>query len=376
LVAVFITREAYGSCPVSSTLDTDMTNSTLAQVITLDGISSVPGCPEISMSETWEGGKLIFSDSPESPTAKTKLYEDATLGATSSGVYNRIFSYHVNNSGSTKRFAVVLKNRSGTSCTLTRQKTGLAGPTTSFLYAGKLAYNRWDTSSAASGVNVSAGSWVALDSTFNGTNVSNGNLYHGIWDYSFPCDHTVAICMLNTGDSATSVCPGLSVASRDSHDRGTFDYADKVYDATGTILTSGDVQQFPIAGNTANDANVTGYDNAVSPPTAETISGNYGVLYKMHLTSSSDDGRALGFCFNPRGGQWGGAAFSMVGVIPTSGNNHYLIPPTTGSTGDNTKCAVWGRYTIATSPSTSEPWIQFMPTGGSAFPLRAVAVPY
>lgn len=369
---------ALAVCTVGATLDTDMSAATADDVVTLTGVTNVVDCPETSMSETWSGGKLIFSDSPESPTSTGRLYEDATLGATSGSVYNRIFAYHVNNTGSSKKFAVILKNRSGSSCTLTKQKGGVAGPTTSFLYAGKLAYNRWDTSTAGSGVNVAAGAWAELDTTFNGTSVSNGNLYHGIWDYSFPCEHTVVVCIRATTDSATTWCPTASLLSRDGHDRGTFSYADKVYDtASGeTIVTSEELVQFPLAAGSANDAWATGFDNAVASPTAETLEGNYGVLYKMHLTSMDDDGRDLGFCVNPRAGAWGGAAFAMVGITPTSGNNHFLMPATTGSESSNTKCVVWGRYDVAASPSTTSVWVQWMPTGGSAFPVRMVAVPH
>lgn len=378
LVICFVTLSTTSraqTCPVSSTLQSSMSTANAADSITLDGVTDVTMCPEISMTETLGGGKLIFSDSPESPTANSILYKDETLGATGS-TYNRIFVYHVNSSGSTKRFSVILKNRGSSACVLTRQKTGLAGPTTSFLYAGKLAYNRWDTSSAGSGVSVPAGSWVELDTTFDSTNVANGNLYHGIWDYSFQCDHSVIICMKNTsGSGPTTVCPGFSVAARDSHVRGTFSYAEKVYDSsTGiTIYTSSNIQQLPLAGGTTNDSYVTGWDEAVSTPTAETDVGNYGVLYKMHLNYVSDDGRSIGLCYNPRGGSWGGATFDMVGVTPTTGNNHFLLPPSTGSESLNTRCVVSGRYNVGAGTVT---WAQFMPTGGSAFPLRIVSIPY
>ena len=34
--------------------------------ISLDGIDPL-SCPQVAMTQTWSGGKLIFSDSPESP---------------------------------------------------------------------------------------------------------------------------------------------------------------------------------------------------------------------------------------------------------------------------------------------------------------------
>lgn len=366
---------ALAVCTVPAQLDTDMTGATVSQSIDLAGVNPI-NCPEVTMTQTWGGGKLIFSDSPESPTVKGKLYKDTGMAATSGTVYNRIYLYHVNASGSTKRFVVVLKNTSGASATLTRQKQGLAGPSTNFTYAGKLAVQRYIDDGADAGVSVAAGATVSFDSTFNGTNVSNGNLYHGIWDYSFPATHEIHICMLNTGDSPTSVCPGETVLARDTHDRGTFDYADKVYDtATGVVINVADgVVQFPIGGNTTNDTDATGWDNAVALPTAETLQGNYGVLYKMHLATDDDDATQsnLGLCVNPRGGTWAGSARVMAGVLPTT-NSTPLLPATTGTEGSNTKCVVEGRYAPGTGLTV---WQQFMPSGGAALPVRITVVPH
>lgn len=369
LLALFAVRVSAQTCSVPSQLDTDLTAAAQADVISLAGVNPI-SCPEVSMSETWAGGKLVFSDAPESPTTTGKLYYDNGMAATSGTDYNRVFVYHVNNSGSTKRFTVVIKNTGSSSGTLTVQKKGTAGPTTSFLYAGKLGFERWLNSSAGSGTNVSAGSWVRLDSTFDTTNVSNGNLLHGIWDYSFDQPHEIAICMLKTTDSPTSKCPSESVLSRDSHQRGTFPYADKIYDtASGvTIDTSGDIQQFPIAGGTTNDSFAVGTDD--TDGSSQTLSGNYGILYRMHLTTASGDGRNLGFLINPRAGQWGGAVWAMAGELA---GGKFLIPASSGSAGDNSKGATEGKYNPG---SGLTPWAQFMPTGGSAFPVRWVAVPY
>jgi len=357
-------------CPTPSQLDTDLTNANQSDVISLSGVNPI-NCPEVSMSETWAGGKLVFSDSPESPSVRAKLYEDGTLSATSGTNYNRVFAYHVNGKSSgNMRFTVLIKNTSGSSATLTVQQKGTAGPTTSYLYAGKLAFNRWTTSTAASPVTVGAGSTVRLDSTFDTTNVAPNNLLHGIWDYSMTQAHQVTICALNQNDNPLSVCPGLSVATRDSHQRGTFPNADKIYDtASGVVIdTASDIQQFPLAGNTANDSNAVGTD--VTDGSSQSLSGNYGILYRLHLSISSTDSRNMGFLINPRAGQWGGALFTAPGI--TAGGK-FLIPAGSGSTGDNAKGAVEGKYVPGT---TSTPWAQFMPTGGSSFPVRFVAVPH
>lgn len=366
-----VVRAALVTCPAPTQLDTDLTAAAQSDVISLAGINPI-ACPEVSMTETWTGGKLVFSDSPESPSAKAKLYEDGTLPATSGTSYNRIYAYHVNGKSSgNMRFAVLVKNTSASSGTLTTQLKGTAGPTTSYLYAGKLVFSRWLTSSVGSGVSVAAGVTVRLDSTYDTTNVAPGNLLSGMWDYSFGQTHQVTVCALDQNDNILNVCPGLSVATRDSHNRGTFPHADKVYDtASGvTVDTADGIQQFPIAGNTTNDTNAVGTD--ATDGTSQTLGGNYAILYRMHLTTSSSDGQNIGFLFNPRGGQWGGAVWASAGLLA---GGKFLIPVGSGSTGDNTKGAVEGRYAPGDAGAT--PWLQWMPTGGSALPIKLLVVPH
>lgn len=358
------------ACPTPAQLSTDLAAASQASVISLSGINPL-ACPEVAMTQTWTGGKLIFSDSPESPSVRAKLYEDTGLQATSGTNYNRIYVYHVNGKASGKgKFTVLIKNNGSTSATLTIQKKGISGPTTNYLYAGKVAFQRWLDSTAGTPVSIPAGSTVQLDTSFE-VAVNPSNLMHGIWDYSMTQAHTVTVCALNQSDAPLTVCPGLAVASRDpNHQRGTFPNADKVYDtAAGVQVDTVDgIQQFPIAGNTANDSNASGID--ATDGSAQVLVGNYGVLYRMHLNVKTSDSKNFGFLLNPRGGAWGGAVWAVAGITP---GGKFLIPPTTGSVSTNTNAAVEGKYAPGAGMTA---WLQFMPTGGSSFPLRFVVVPY
>jgi hypothetical protein len=51
----------------------------------------------------------------------------------------------------------------------------------------------------------------------------------------------------------------------------------------------------------------------------------------------------------------------------------FLIPSGSGSFSDETEAAVEGRYSPGTGATI---WLQFMPTGASAFPVRLMAVPH
>lgn len=357
------------TCPTPAQLVTDLNAATQAQLISLSGVLPLT-CPEVGMSHTWDGGVLIFSDSPETVAAKGKLYEDTTLSYTSGTVYNRVHIHHVNGYPKNKmKFAILLKNLGSSSGELKVQQKGTAGPSNSYLYAGKLTFYRWLTSTAGSAVQVAAGQTVKLVTDIE-TLASPAYLMTGLYDYSFTQNHSITVCALDATDDPVSICPTLAVLPRDTHQRGTFPNNSKVYDtAVGSWIDSSQgIMQLPLAANTVNDPNAVGIDK--TDGSQQTLAGNYGVLYKMHLNIKAPDGKKIGFLMNPRGGTWGGAAYTMPGILA---GGKFLIPPDAGYSGDNTKGAVSAKYSPGASLSI---WMQWMPTSASNLPLRFIAVPY
>ncbi len=357
--------------PTPAQLASDLVTADQATIVSLAGLD-VLSCPEVSMCQTWGGGKLIFSDSPEKPTTRGRLYEDATLAATEGTNYNRLFVYHVNGYGgsSKMKFSIILKNLGSVSGTFTRQKGGVAGPTTSYLYAGKLAFQRYLQSTPLSPTNLLPGQSMRIATDFE-LQASPNYLMHIIMDYSFTQPHQITVAALNPTDDPLTVAPTLPILTRDAnHQRGTFPYSDKVYDtATGAQIDTADgCQQFPLAGGTVNDDNAVGVD--ATDLSSMTLAGNYGVLYRIHLNTKSSDAKNLACLINPRGGAWGGAQWALTGI--TAGGK-ILVPDSTGSTGDNTKGVVSGKWAPGTSLTI---WNQFLPTGGAALPLRFVLAPY
>src|ERR1700759_1681800 len=144
VVLFFITGSVVAQVATPSGLKTALLSATQGSIISLSGVNPI-SCPEVSMSQTWDGGKLIFSDSPESPTTRGMLYKDTNLLATATGVPNRIFAYHANGGSSNLRFSVLVKNNSTSSGTLTVVQDGVAGPSTDYPYVGKLTFLRWLT---------------------------------------------------------------------------------------------------------------------------------------------------------------------------------------------------------------------------------------
>jgi hypothetical protein len=322
------------------------------------------------MVGTWSGGSLVFSDSPETVPQRGKLYEDNFV-ATSGTTYNRMWVYHVNGKASGKmKLTILVKNTGGSTGTLTVQKKGVAGPSTAFVTVGKLAFQRWQQSTAGSPVSVGAGTTVRIDSAAFEVQFNPGNLMHGIYDISMTQPYKLTICALDQNDNPLTVCPGLPVLARDVHDRGTFPYADKVYDtAPGFAINTIDgIQQFPLNSNSASDPDAVGVDATDGTPMQ--LHGNIGVVYKLHLLNDADDGQNVGFVLNPRGGYWGTAIYAMAGLLP---GGVFLAPASQEGLSDNTKAVVEGRYSPGTGLTT---WFQWMMTGGSNAPVRVLAVPH
>jgi hypothetical protein len=353
-----------------SELQTVLNTNTQGSVVSLDSIDPV-SCPLISMSQTYSGGRLIFSDSPESPTNTGILYMDTNLAATAGSAPNRIFAYHVNNNSSEPmKFSVLIENNGSSNATLTVQRTGIAGPSANYAVVGETAFYRWLTNVTSTSITVAPGQIVRLDTNFDTIDVSQNDLLNGIWDYTFSQPHTIIICALNPLDNPITVGPTLSVLARDIHDRGTFANCNKAYDTSPGVLidTAAGIRQFPLAGN--GDTYVTGFDNAVSPPTAVTDSGNYGVVYTIQMNTSSSDGRALGLLISPQGGSWCGAVNADPGLLP---GGAFILPPGGQMISSSSSAAIEGEY-YPNGGKTIQ--FQFMPTGASSFPVCLLTVPF
>jgi hypothetical protein len=173
-------------------------------------------------------------------------------------------------------------------------------------------------------VSVDVGAYLVLDSTYTTTDVSNGELLHGIWDYTMDQPHEVIICMHTPSSDPVTVCPALPLHPRDAlHQRGTFNASNKHYtNMPGfAIETSLGILNVPLSAGTANDSYIVGVDVTDGMP--QTLLGNYGILYNISLYIASLDEKNMSFVVVPLGGEWGGAIETQPGITP---GGVFLLP--------------------------------------------------
>ena len=381
LLTLLVTVIAQDPCITPAKLVDNLEIASLSEVLALEGVNPI-SCSKIAMNGTWSGGKLLYSDSPETPTQSGILFLDSTLQPTTSP--NRLFVYHANGKTQTMKVTVLIKNLGNSNAQLNILNTGIAGPSTDYTYIGKIAFERYLLSTQNKTISIAPNSVIEFDQSFSNYNIDEDQLLHGIWDYQITEDHEISVCFYPSNENPLTYCSSLSILTPDStHQRGTFDYSDKIYNNTNTspVMINNDFQYFSLACGTASsctsgDEFITGFDYSSNPPTPQTLVGNYGILYRIHITIiQSANNSDVAFLVNPRGGTWGGAMEAEKGIQPPI-NDIYLIPPSNAVINVNTEAAVAGIYSVPNYPSSFVVWQQFMPTGGSAFPVLMLLVPF
>ena len=359
-------------CIPSTDLENELINSEQSSILNLTTSppTNLIECTEIQFSRRWMGGKLIFSDSPEYVNSRGKLYEDGTLDATEEFSPNRIFLYHVNSKDSGSiRFSILITNTDSVKATLKIHRSGIAGPTSNYLYAGKLAFQRWLESNVKSEISVQIGETIRLDTSFDTLDIEPSELLHGIWDYSMGGSHKVTLCALEVEDDPLITCPTLPVLPRDLHVRGTFPFTNKLYESNaGLNIEEIRVYQVPIADGVTDEFSV-GMDSTDQTP--QTNYGNFGVMYTINnriSRSTKNEGRRVSYLVNPRGGVWGGAVHASEGLLP---GGSFLVPSGSKSFSDKSAGTLIGQYN---GSAFFNPIINLMPTGGCNLPVRLITV--
>ena len=248
---------------------------------------------------------LFFSNSPENVSENGVLYADDLRGNI------RLMYSHQNMSQTRKRFYLIARNTSEEEVALKYLKGGYSGPSADMFGVGAMGIMRYFQSYYDKEVVIPPHKWITLNIGSNELLPTNpGECIYGLYEVSTTAKLRFMAIALDENKNLEDALPTLPVLKRDSHNRGTFNNANRTLTVDAKPFTR------VIIGDGKSDPFLMGYDGLSQQVTQN--HGNYGVLYDIKIKS----GEPLTVIANPRGGGFAGS-FSL-------GGNYFLAPKSGG----------------------------------------------
>ena len=346
--ALVATRTTCAAAATDSTVTSALAAAASGAVVTVGDTASLP-CVGVRVCVPDAAPPLVFSDSPESPTADGILYADAFAASNV-----RMYVYHVNGGTSARKFSIVALNQGTTDAHVTLTKRGAADPTTRYVQAGVQAAARYLADSSHTVVTVPAGKRVVVDEALDALRPTNGQLVHEIVDLGLDAAMKLSVVTVAASADAAAATATLNVLAADTdHQRGTFPKAERIVIATSPLASG--VMQLALGDGTTEDI-LIGTD-AVDGASHPSLSGNYGLVYRARFSAAAPSA----FAVAPRGGAWGGAgAFVQKNVSTPFALGSTTPIPANGSAGVVAQAAA-GPFEI-----------DLISAGGSSLPVALV----
>lgn len=223
-----------------------------------------------------EGGTLLFSDSPEYVTQDGVLYRDTVEGDA------RVFYYHLNNTHTDKKLAVVLENEYDGINTVRITRGASGGPSKDYLHVGKTLQMKYFSETRNDSIILSRGMGRVLCRTMDTETVQPEQLAAGMYDFYALHPVKVSVVMLSADGDPVAAARSLPVLPRDEIElRGTFKGMNRVVKAARTYFPERDGISYFRLGDDKNDRFRDGVD-ATDGSKVRNI-GNYGILYKINI---------------------------------------------------------------------------------------------
>lgn len=325
------------------------------------------------------GGTLLFSDSPEYVKDSGILYEDTVVGDA------RVLYYHLNDSESVKKVAVVLQNPSASPVTVTVTRGGTSDASTDYLEVGKNTQIAYFQTKRNDVITVPAHGKRLLEAEMDEAVLMPGQLVYGVYDFhaAAPVKASV-ICYPDWANPLSFLSHARVLPKDEQRLRGTFKGMDRVISSKPYDPERDGVVYISI-GDSHRDTFRKGID-ATDGSTVTDV-GNYGVLYRLEIPSV---GRvATQYYLTPLGGVYAGAMRVHYGqgktrLLETPGGRAYFgddIPPDSDA---DRALRLLGRDRLKASAemsdlgsyhSTSAPRFEFSPPGASNLPVQIILMP-
>lgn len=349
-------------------LDSELSGTEPGGVIAT-GLSDLEGLEHVSYTKSLiPGTQLLLSDSPEYLSERgICLRETVEPGAF------RLYLYNCPDTpdGAQKTISAVLENRGERSLTLTIRRRSFPKPSKDYFVVAKEGLNDLFSDHAVRPASlVPPGGRVVIDPEMDATLVSPKELVHGIFEVEIDQPAQVTVFLKNPGENSLTVIDELPILSAvGGAGRGLF--PQPCYEVEVSVDTASGRQVLLLADGTS-DPWIEGRDSASGGRLVQD-DGNYGVMYRIHLSVHSGDGRrlALVICRPPTSGPWCTAAAAAVEVDGQA----VLLPQTQLTFSALPQGVLIWKVGVPAGQEKSVDLV-FSPPGASCLPMPILLLPY
>ena len=242
------------------------------------------------------GGTLLFSDSPEYVKENGILYTDTVKGEA------RVLFYHLNESSSNKKLAIIIENVSKKFNTIDITRGATTKPSSNFLKVGKAVQTEYMKNKFSESFYLNKGEKRLLIKDLEDVIMKPGELIYGVYDFNAEYPVKVTILMYPQTANPIDFLQFAQILPKDEQRlRGTFQNMNRTLTVEKIYNPNKDGIMYLMLADNVNDVYKTGID---ATDGSEVVNfGNYGINYKINLRTK-DDTR---ICLTPLGGFYAGA---------------------------------------------------------------------
>ncbi|MBR1578969.1 MAG: copper amine oxidase [Selenomonadaceae bacterium] len=247
--------------------------------------------------ETFDtGGTLIFSDSPEYVKDNGILYSDVVSGSA------RLLYYHLNDSTSDKKLAVIVENVSDQFNTLNITRGAATKPGRKFLSIGKAVLTSYLKNNFRTSLTLNRNERKLLRDNMNDLVLKPGQLAYGLYDFNVDYPVRITVMMYPATADPLFYYLGAQVLPKDEQQlRGTFKEMTRVIRTKKKYDPQTDGIVYLLLSDGTNDQYKIGID--ATDGSSVVNFGNYGIDYRLELETRDK----TQFYLSPLGGMYAGA---------------------------------------------------------------------
>ena len=282
---------------IAATMFAFMTSLSLGMPF-VDARSPIPSSTMHHMPfETFDtGGTLLFSDSPEYVTDDGILYSDVVNGSA------RLLYYHLNNSQSDKKLAVIVENVSDRFNTLNITRGAATKPGRKFLSIGKAVLTSYMRNNFRTSLTLKKHERKLLRDNMQDLVIKPGQLVYGLYDFNVDYPVRITVLMYPATADPFIYSLGARVLPKDDQQlRGTFKEMTRVIRSKKKYDPDTDGIVYLLLSDGVQDQYKTGID--ATDGSTVTNFGNYGIDYRLELETRDK----TQFFLSPLGGMYAGA---------------------------------------------------------------------